>query len=195
MHAIQILKAYVYIYICVCVCTWICISLVRGESWWPPEIRWWMHPSWCAPSLRLLRPSWPSANPIGSKSWVSRPSLGYQWIGLRENLPETMNFPMNVGFPVIFPLNQSIEFILDDFVDISIVRLVESVSPLSLSNKHQEKLVKCAVYIHAGGIRGRDWASARLFFEGSSGSQIVGYRVIYIFILYLFLFIYIYLFI
>ena len=104
MHAIQILKAYVYIYICVCVCTWICISLVRGESWWPPEIRWWMHPSWCAPSLRLLRPSWPSANPIGSKSWVSRPSLGYQWIGLRENLPETMNFPMKCGVSCDFSL-------------------------------------------------------------------------------------------
>ena len=61
-----------------------------------------------------------------------------------------------MGFPVIFPLNQSIEFSLDDFVDISIVRLVESVFPLSLSNKCQEKLVKCAVYIHVGGIRGRD---------------------------------------
>ena len=34
----------------------------------------------------------------------------YQWIGLRENLNRKPSiFPWNMGFPVIFPLNQSIE--------------------------------------------------------------------------------------
>ena len=33
-----------------------------------------------------------------------------QWIGLRENLQETIDFPPKYeGFPVNFPLNQSIE--------------------------------------------------------------------------------------
>ena len=40
-----------------------------------------------------------------------------QWIGLRENLQETMDFPIDAidfpmifwGFPAIFPLNQSID--------------------------------------------------------------------------------------
>ena len=32
------------------------------------------------------------------------------WIGLRENLQETIDFPIKYGvFPVKFPLNQSIE--------------------------------------------------------------------------------------
>ena len=35
-----------------------------------------------------------------------------QWIGLRENLQETMVFTIKWGFPVIFPLNQSIEPII-----------------------------------------------------------------------------------
>ena len=35
----------------------------------------------------------------------------YQWIGLRENLQETIDFPIKYGgFPVKFPLNQSIDF-------------------------------------------------------------------------------------
>ena len=39
---------------------------------------------------------------------------GYvQWVALRENLQETIGFPMKYGifhdFPVIFPLNQSID--------------------------------------------------------------------------------------
>ena len=33
-----------------------------------------------------------------------------QWIGLRENLQETIDFPIKYGgFPVNFPLNQSID--------------------------------------------------------------------------------------
>jgi ATP/ADP translocase len=35
----------------------------------------------------------------------------YQWLGLRENLQETMVFTIKYGFfPVNFPLNQSIEY-------------------------------------------------------------------------------------
>jgi hypothetical protein len=34
-----------------------------------------------------------------------------KWIGLRENLQETrVIFPLNMGFPVKVPLNQSIDF-------------------------------------------------------------------------------------
>ena len=34
----------------------------------------------------------------------------YDWIGLRQNLQETIDFPIKYGgFPVDFPLNQSIE--------------------------------------------------------------------------------------
>ena len=34
-----------------------------------------------------------------------------QWVDLRENLPETIDFPMKPrDFPVIFPLNQSIDW-------------------------------------------------------------------------------------
>jgi len=34
----------------------------------------------------------------------------YQWIGLRENLQETIDFPIKYwGFPANFPLIQSIE--------------------------------------------------------------------------------------
>ena len=36
----------------------------------------------------------------------------YQWIGLRKNLQETMDFPIEYGpfLYIIFPSNQSIEY-------------------------------------------------------------------------------------
>jgi len=54
---------------------------------------------------RPKKPSWFVA-------WICRPNknMDYQWIGLRENLQETIDFPIFIwGFPVNFPLNQSIE--------------------------------------------------------------------------------------
>jgi len=39
------------------------------------------------------------------------PHWFFQWIGLRENLQETIDFPIKYrGFPVNFPLNQCIDF-------------------------------------------------------------------------------------
>ena len=46
-----------------------------------------------------------------------------QWIGLRENLQETIDFPIKYrGFPVNFPLNQSSDK-KETFSDMSIVTI------------------------------------------------------------------------
>ena len=66
----------------------------------------------------ILKSSWSSP---GTELWFIDSSLGdsigyslsplkfqpiCQWIGLRENLQETIDFPIQYGFPVNFPLNQ-----------------------------------------------------------------------------------------
>ena len=50
-----------------------------------------------------------------------------QWIGLRENLQETIDFPIQYGgIPVNFPLNQSIDLHGVAFSKVSVDALVEA---------------------------------------------------------------------
>ena len=67
---------------------------------------------WGIPNPLVCRLTFPIRITIWTHTLIKHTQISYlQWIGLRENLNRKPSlFPLNMGyFPVIFPLNQSID--------------------------------------------------------------------------------------